>query len=71
MDTNLINIYVFLYVIFIFSTTFYCYLGDRCCVKKRKYNIVSTHDEDDVYTQDINVYEDEIDNEIDNGNDSK
>ena len=61
MDTNLIYIFVFLYLIFVFSTTFYCYLGDTCCRKKRKYNIVSTHDEDDVYQQAINIYEEEND----------
>ena len=60
MDNNLLYIFVFLYLIFVFSTTFYCYLGDICCRKKRKYNIVNTHDED-VYQQVINVYEDDMD----------
>ena len=61
MDTILLYTFVFLYLICVFTTTFYCYLGDVCCSKKRTYNIVSTHDED-VYQQVINLYEDDIDN---------
>lgn len=70
MDTNLIYIFVFLYLICVFFTTFYCHLADTCCSKKRTYNIVSTHDENNVYRQVINVYEDEIENNNENENEN-
>lgn len=53
MDNTLLYIIVFLYLIIIFFTTFYCYLGNVCCPSKNNYNLTNTRDEKYIYEDDI------------------
>ena len=61
MNNNLLYIFVFLYLIFKFATTFYCYAGHLCCYEKKKYTLINIH-EDEIYTQAhvTNSYEDDV-----------
>ena len=55
MDNTLLYIIVFLYLIIIFFTTFYCYLGDVCCPFKNNYKLTNGRD-DKIYNYEDDVF---------------